>query len=477
MSLKQLEEYKAKMHQYFSFMMEKGGQLNQARVYQPPQQLNAANLQQQQDAINLQRAASVQRSHANSNRAPAAPTTTHAPFPLTSLSPSGVPQIYASKNELTQEKLVLPVSKKRKNNNNPTSAASTPAYSKGTPVTKSSPLPKPASPDVQRTKATISLMKCLEEGCTTGGAGFATKDELEKHYSEAHDPTQNIKDPTEAAEYAIESLREVLGLDENGNCKPVAPETKQEKAVSQAPVMKSTVSSQGIKQEVSTPMSRNPTQTGPSPSAALLKTPQNTSSVKTPNSDTKSLVREVIANVASGSNNTVPAAAVESDGWANSKVDKTWFSAVYGGLTNLNRSVGTEAMTAYLQRNPFTPSTTPSSAAKDSPDRTDISPRDDLNVSINVQAGEPGELEDDWVLTHDWFDDDLQSDMADLTLPNLEDIMEWQKTFANDDEDLEDEKLNDNEWGAPVEFLKAHDPEKYEALKKKQKEREARVKR
>ncbi len=470
MSLKELEEYKTKMHSYFSFMMEKQGQAGQAKTAQKPhQQLNAANLQQQQDAINLQRAASVQKNHANSNRAPAAPTTTHAPFPFGSPSPQGVPQMYAAnKNELTQEKLHLPLSKKRKNNNKQASAASTPAHSKGTPVTKSSPLPKPSSPELRRAPAVPPLAKCPIEGCNTSGAGFATKEELEKHKLEAHDPTHNIKDPMDAALYAIESMRIVLGLDEDGKCKPVAPETKREKPMPQAPTMKTTASSQGIKQEATTPMSRNPTQTGPSPSTNLLKTPQTTTYVKTPASETKSLVKEAAANAASASTIAKPAAADEPNAWANSQVDKEWFREVFCGCANLNRSVGTEAMTAYLERNPFTPSTTPSS--KDSPDRTDISPGDNLDVNINVDAGETG---DDWIMTQNWFEEGLHDEMADLKLPNLDDVMEWEKFFENDDEDRDDEKLNDNEWGAPVEFLKAYDPQKYESLKKKQKEREA----
>lgn len=470
MSLKQLEQYKVKLHQYFSFMMENRGQVGQGKLAQQP--LNAANLQQQQDAINQQRAASVQKSHANNNRAPAAPTTTHAPFPFGSPSPQGVPQyITANKNELTQDKLVLPVTKKRKNNNQQSSPASTPAPSKGTPVTRSSPVPKPTSPEVQRASVVPPLIRCPAEGCNTSGAGFATTEELEKHRMEAHDPTHLIKDPMDAALYAVESMRLVLNLDEDGKCKAVVLESKRENILPQAPAMKTTASSQGVKQEPATPMSRNPTQTGPSPSAILLKTPQVTSNVKTPASESNPSVKAVAAKAASASTSAKPPVVPEPDGWVHCKVEKGWFKEVFGGCASLNRSVGIEAMEAYLERNPFTPPETSSSAttSKDSPHRSDISPSDNLNVNIGVDAGELG---DDWVMTQNWFDDGLQDEMADLSIPDLGDIMEWEKAFEDEGEDKEDEKLQDNEWGAPVEFLKAYDPEKYENLKKKQKEKE-----
>lgn len=447
------------------------------RPAQQPQQLSAANLQQQQNAIDLQRAASVQKSHASSNRAPAAPTTTHAPFPFGSLSPQGVPQIYAAKNELTSDKLVLPVSKKRKNNNNQASAGSTPAQRQGTPATKSSPAPKPSSPEIQRAPAVPALAKCTVEGCDRSRAGFATKEDLEKHEVEAHDPTHNIKDPMDAAMYAIESMRLVLGLDENGKCKAVVQETEQDKGVPQAPTMKTTASSQGIKQETATPMSRNPTQTGPSPSTNLLKTPQATTNEKTPASETKPLVKGATANVASASPTARLLAATELDGWANSKVDKHWFREVFGGCANLNRGVGTEVTKAYLERNPFTPPTSSSSPAtsKDSPHRSDISPSDKLNFNINVDADEVG---DDWVTTNSFFDDGLQGEMADLGIPDLGDIMDWEKAFEEDDDDKDGGNLQENEWGAPVEFLKIYDPEKYEACKKKkQKGKESQKKR
>lgn len=459
-----------KLHKYFQFMMENQGKTGQGKPSQQP--LNAANLQQQQDAINLQRAASVQKSHVNSNRVPVAPTTTHPPFPFGSPSPSGVPQyVAANKNELTPDKLVLPISKKRKNNNNQASPASTPAQGQGTTVTKSSPLPKPLSPQIQRPPAVLAFNKCTIEGCNSSEVGFATKEELERHKLEAHDPTHNIKDPMDAAMFAIESMRLVLGLDENGKCKPVVQE-KKEKALPQAPAMKTSVSSQGIKQETATPMSRNLTQTGPSPSTNLLKTPQATTNVKTPVSETKSLVKGVASDaIITPAVAKAPVVVGELDGWACSKVEKGWFKQVFGGCASLNCSVGTKATEAYLERNPFTPPETPSTAtSKASPHRSDISLNDSLNVNIDVDAGGLG---GEWVLTQNYFDNAPLDAMADLSIPDLGDINEWKKAFDSDPEDKEDEKLEENEWDAPVKFLKEYDPEKYQELKRKQKEKES----
>ena len=77
------------------------------------------------EALKKAGAANIQKSHANSsNRAPAAPTTSHAPFSFGGQSPQGIPQIYApTKTELN---LVLPKNKKRKPNND-VASPSTPA--------------------------------------------------------------------------------------------------------------------------------------------------------------------------------------------------------------------------------------------------------------------------------------------------------------------------------------------------------------
>lgn len=461
MSLTELEQSEARLHEYFQVMMKNyAGGIPPAQNNKP-QQLNAANLQQQQEALKVQRAATVQKSHANnSNRPPAAPTTSHVPFPFGSQSPQGVPHFYGPKNELTSDKLVLPIAKKRKGN--AASPATTPAETQTLPATKPSPLTKTESPEAQRTPAAATaVIKCPISDCESFAVGFATKEDLEKHTLEAHDPTYAIKDPLDAAAYAIESLRIALNLDENGRSKPaIAQEGKGDNAAAlQAAVMKSTASSQGIKQEISTPMSRIPTQTGPSPSSNLLKTPQAAPNVKTPASEAKSVDKETAIAGALRS-----AAIVAPNTWANSHIKPEWFKEVFGGVADLNRQVPMDIITSWFQRNPVSPPTSPSSgsAEKDSTHKSDISANDDININLITTE------DADWVMA-DWFDETLQGDMASLEIPDFMD-MDWEHVFGKEeDQDATASKGKRRGPNEPSdEWLKAWAPEKLEERKKKE---------
>ena len=448
MSLEELEAIETKLHQYFQMMMS-----TKVPKTAPQPQLSAANLQSQQEALNKARAASLQKSHPNSsNRAPAAPTTSHAPFPFGAQSPQGIPQFYGpTKNELTQEKLQLPVTKKRKGNNSPSTPAQAP-----TP----SPFGKTESPDTQRPPAVIPIMiKCPVPNCETGSAGFPTKADFEKHIADAHEPKEPvIKDPLDAAAYAIESMRLALNLDENGRSKPLQEQTAEPM---QAQAMKASLSAQGqnsVKQEAATPMSRNPTQTGPSPSSNILKTPQAAANIKTPASDAKSTSKDTKPIVSARS-----PAAVAPDPWANSHVKPEWFKQVFSEVADLNRPVSNDLIIDWLERNPFTPSTSPSSGvpSKDSPHKSDIGANDTLN--INVKS-------DDW-LPPEWFDDGLPSDMAALDVGDFMD-MDWEATFGKSDDEEEvlgkGKRRRERDPLEPSdEWLKAWAPDQWEEEKKK----------
>ena len=476
MTLEELESIQVKLHDYFAYLMK--AKVPKTAVPVPPaqnppqQQLSAANLQSQQEALNKERAANLQKSHASSgNRAPAAPTTSQPPFPFGAQSPQGVPQFYPTKNELTQEKLVLPVTKKRRNNTgaSPSTPAQVPTPA---PANKLSPFGKVESPEAQRTPALPPTLKCPIANCETGTAGFSTKIDLEKHIADTHDTKEPvIKDPLDAAAYAIESMRLALNLDESGRSRPLQ-EPKSESMQEQA--SKIALSAQGqssVKQEGATPMSRNPTQTGPSPSSNFLKTPQAAANTKTPASDTKSTGKDVKATASAKS----PAAAAP-DLWANSHVKPEWFKEVFSEVADLNRPVGNDSINDWLERNPFTPSTSPSSGApsKDSPHKSDISANDTLNINVNS---------DDW-LPPEWFDDGLPSDMAALDVGGLMD-MDWEATFAKPEEEGgEEEGGGGGEEGEEVlakgkrrrerdplepsgEWLKAWAPDQWEEGRKK----------
>lgn len=464
MSLDELEIIQTKLHEYFQFMMSAkvpksvpGPPTHNPPTQNPPdQQLSTANLQSHQEALSKARALNLQKNH---GRAPDPPTTSHPTF---SFGGQGVPQKYGpTKNELTQEKLVLPVTKKRKSNN--VASPSTPAQVPiPTAANKLSPLGKIESPDAQRTPAVPAVIKCPMAHCETGIAGFSTKAELEKHIADTHEPKEPvIKDPLDAAAYAIESMRLALNLDENGKSKPLQ---EQNAEPMQAQAMKASLSAQGqssVKQEAATPMSRNPTQTGPSPSSNLLKTPQAAANIKTPASDAKSTGKDIKA-VASAKS---PAAAAH-DPWANSHVKPEWFKQVFSEVADLNRPVSNDLIIDWLERNPFTPSTTstsPSSGvpSKDSPHKSDISANDALNINVNA---------DDW-LPPEWFDDGLPSDMAALDVGDFMD-MDWEATFGKPEEEEEvlakGKRRRERDPLEPSdEWLKAWAPDKWEEGKKK----------
>ena len=458
MGLDELEAIEQKLHQYFQMMMS-----TKVPKTAPQQQLSAANLQShqsQQEALNKTRAENLQKNLANkSNRAPPAPTVPHAPISFRGQSPQGPVPIYApTKNELTPDKLFLP-DKKRKLNNN-VASPSTPAQAQ-TPAAanKMSPFGKTESPDTQRPLAATPMFnKCPVANCETGAAGFPTKAELDKHVADVHEPKEPvIKDPLDAAAYAIESMRLALNLDENGRSKPLQEPNAEPM---QAQAMKPSLSAQGpssVKQEAATPMSRNPTQTGPSPSSNLLKTPQAAANVKTPASEAKSTGKDIKP--------TVPAklpALSAPDPWANSHIKPEWFKQVFSEVDDLNRAVPNDLIVDWLERNPFTPTTSPSSGvpSKDSPHKSDISANDALN--INVKS-------DDW-LPPEWFDDGLPGDMAALDVADFMD-MDWEAAFGKSEDEEEvvtkgKRRRERDPLDPSDEWLKAWAPEQWEQMKK-----------
>ena len=468
MTIQELDEYKLKLNQHISSMITAPPAVATAK--QPssqPQQLSAANLQQHQAIFNAARAASTQKTQANDNsRAPAAPTATHPPFPFGSQSPQGVPQIYAGKNELTQEQLKLPQAKKRKPNQ-AVSAASTPAQTMITPVAKSSPVPKVESPEVQRASGAANQILCTVANCESGKVGFATKEDLEKHHVEMHEPKEPvIKDPLDAAAYAIESLRIALNLDENGKFRPSPiskddkTSIKEDRGSLQAPPMKASGSSQSqaMKQEVATPMSRIPTQTGPSPSSNQFRTPQGIVAGKTPTSDAKPAGKDT----GTRGLETKALSTAASDPWANSHVKPEWFKEVFSDCANLNRTVPDDFISSWVERNPFTPATTNSSGAleKDSPHKSDISTNDNLHIDVTV-GGE------DWIYS-EWYDDGLRGDMEALDVGDLME-MDWNTTVGKtieEEEALGKGKRRRDPVEPSDEWLKAWAPEKLEEKKK-----------
>ncbi|KAF1816630.1 hypothetical protein P152DRAFT_130841 [Eremomyces bilateralis CBS 781.70] len=177
----------------------------------PQTQLSADNLKMHQAELHKAR---------RSSKPPPAPTTTVAPgFPVN--SPQGVPKYATTAPE--PPNLNLPPKKKQRYNTGTSSA-------QGTPGSASSPqVGKGASPDMKRQPSTDAVkpvepakpFKCNAPDCEHGAEGFATEHELEDHRRDVHHPP--ITDPLQ---FAIDSVRNCLGLDERGERKAKAEKAK-----------------------------------------------------------------------------------------------------------------------------------------------------------------------------------------------------------------------------------------------------------
>jgi Mediator complex subunit 15 len=185
--------------------------------------LSADNLKKHQDMQ------AEQRAKRPAQDVPPAPTASRPPFTFNDASPrgQGTPR-YAPvslKQGLQQEDLRLPSKRQKKTHQD--NAALTPTGGHGTPAT---------SPQKSKVKKPEELpFKCVISGCEFKEKGFATKHDLDDHSNTAHRPVEEpIADPLA---FFLESLRDGLGLDENGEPK-VKPKTDAPKA----PEMQKTIS-------------------------------------------------------------------------------------------------------------------------------------------------------------------------------------------------------------------------------------------
>lgn len=175
----------------------------------PTAQLNASNLQKQQQALSQQQAQKPQHQRsASRNNVPAAPTSSHAPFQFgaSAGSPQGNP-VYSSKPpSTTRDNIQLPKNKKQKMGSGNASASTSPQ------------IPKTSSPSAQRQQTigakvepSIKTLPCPEQEC---GASFISAEDLKKHNEEQH--IRPLGDP---AKFSTDALAELLGLDSNGELK------------------------------------------------------------------------------------------------------------------------------------------------------------------------------------------------------------------------------------------------------------------
>lgn len=385
--------------------------------------------------MQVQRQAIVQKSNVahSGNRAPAAPTSPQPPFHFG--SPDGVPAKYANRtDELTQERLKIPPKKKRRGS----TSMSIPAQTQSFNASKSPQLAETA-PALTEKPLNEAPIKCQAPECTDRLDGFVSQADLDKHVLDNHDPEEpTIEDPLQ---WTLEQMRYALGLDENGQPHVLLTEPKDEH-ISEATKMKKLPSAQGqteVKQESATPMTRVPTQTGPSPGSSLLKTPQPSANLKTPGSEAKSAAKDV--NAVEPKPLHSPAqkhASTSPDPWATSRISADTIRDMFSDIPGLPFSDTWSTIQPVM-----TPSSTLSSgiSEKTSPQVSDISENDAAKTSQDTDSSDHF----DWFATPDDYLND--SEIEDM---DWESSIEMEGPREGRPEDME----------TPREWLKIYAPEK-----------------
>lgn len=366
--------------------------------------LNATNLHQLQLAMQNDRQATFQKNN-TSNRAPAAPTSPQPPFTFGAQSPQGLAKYPDKPNGLTQDKLSLPSTKRRKGNQ----------------VTATTPTPAPGIPkSAQANKITIldaqpaalaSRIKCPLPNCQSSLKEFGTQIELDAHASEVHGPKEPpIEDPLQ---WTLQQARLGVGLDETGKSMP-----RPEQEVLGTPKIKASESEPAQhlnKQESSTLMAR--AQTGRSP-VFHLKTPQASVGIKTPSPEAKSSDMDGKTTEPHTSEKTFQKSLTSSpDPWATSHIPPAVINNSWPGLPNVS-FIGPWTTI----QNALTPTSTQSSgkSEKDSPRISDISEHDAVKINLFVDDSE-------WA---NMFEDQIYGDVEALNEDKDQSGMDWESAFG-----------------------------------------------
>lgn len=366
--------------------------------------LNATNLHQLQLAMQNDRQATFQKNN-TSNRAPAAPTSPQPPFTFGAQSPQGLAKYPDKPNGLTQDKLSLPSTKRRKGNQ----------------VTATTPTPAPGIPkSAQANKITIldaqpaalaSRIKCPLPNCQSSLKEFGTQIELDAHASEVHGPKEPpIEDPLQ---WTLQQARLGVGLDETGKSM-----SRPEQEVLGTPKIKASESEPAQhlnKQESSTLMAR--AQTGRSP-VFHLKTPQASVGIKTPSPEAKSSDMDGKITEPHTSEKTFQKSLTSSpDPWATSHIPPAVINNSWPGLPNVS-FIGPWTTI----QNALTPTSTQSSgkSEKDSPRISDISEHDAVKINLFVDDSE-------WA---NMFEDQIYGDVEALNEDKDQLGMDWESAFG-----------------------------------------------
>ena len=415
----------SKLRQFMQFTMRAATQNSTQPSLQPqmPQfsqqptkpLLNEQNLQQnqqaEQQAFQKARQNQIEKQHGNrAMRVPAAPTTTQPPFSFGAQSPPphGVPNQYGNQT-LTADQLHIPTNKRRKPNG--PSTAGTPAEKKATPGSNASPkvTKEVAPPSV---KPIPAAHKCFVANCPVSKP-FPTAEALAQHKRDAHEAKEPvIEDPLT---WAMESIRNGLGLDEDGN--PKAKEQKQQGGVE----MKKSGSAQGVtpvKHEVATPSNSN------------LKTPQPS------HSQAKSPLPVKGTAPASGKaiqpTQTTPQLppTPPHNPWDDTPFSPQLLSSYFPSLADLHSSLAPDIVTLTPASSTSRSSETSPQTDKNSPGgrKSDIGDNNDLDMTIRISGGD-----DDDVKNQFWPDGFFNDCAYPELAPNIDEVtlvMGWEELFG-----------------------------------------------
>ncbi|MCJ1387768.1 hypothetical protein MMC18_000611 [Xylographa bjoerkii] len=420
-TLQELDGYMAKMKKEVNNIMTQASQArNMARAQQSLQNPsdgtavspNPATKPQKQEPDPQVRQAvrqtTMQRNHSSrDNRAPAAPTSDKPPFSFNAQSPppDGVPLAYGP-SQLTQDKLSIPPTKKRKVQSQAAGSIGSSAQSQHTPRSNASPqITKASSPRTQKAGPPGHSVKCSVSNCEVGAKGFPTIEDLARHTKEMHQAVEPVID--DPFEWALEGIRIGLGINADGKARS-SKSQKAEASSRSPPAMKQSTSSQGaatVKMEVGTPMSRNPTQNGNQSGLNLPRTPQDTRLLTA-----KISKSELGKTVASSAKLLTP----PHDQWDGTSISPMELAAYFPTAIDLQSCVNLATLTPE--------STTPSDKdEKNSPKESDISEGDGLNISLEAESWLPPAFFDDTVFPNTDFnfaDDDILG-------------MDWESTLGS----------------------------------------------
>lgn len=394
------------------------GSMPQPPVPQVP--LNAANLQQQQQALAKQQQQNKARNRSTSkSQTPAAPTTSQPPFALN--SPHGVPVMYGPP-QIDSTQLHIPPKKKRKNSNGSPQAV---------PQKIAPPQAANAGADMRQdqqeqmgeVKQGPKVWACPEIDCDHFfNDPFATEEELEKHKLEEH-----VKPKQEPTGFLMVQLAHMLGLEEDGTPK------KSEKA--DGAVDAQTVDNKGAATSA-VPMKAQASATGkPSPATSSKTTKPSDGKQATP------VAKQGPAKGQPAANKTEP---TQENLWANSSVNpqdllhnfQKFETGAGGAISNMDvyRSI--------------TPNDTPESS-KDglSEPNSDITEGMDLNIDL-----QSSEFDVNWMPFGASVADDLLG-FGEITVGGVDDsVMVDSDLLANNDSQSWDQFIDFSAPDKPFPF-------------------------